>query len=714
MIKLRMLIFLLVLSIFSNQYAQADSTPSWEKDDSCTEGMTILNKIVANITTLGLFTLYSNNFKMEGAPAPSLPDGAVAGDSPYKYYPTNKCNPNYYPNSGNNPIVHNPKNCAEGDATCKSTDLNGQDIRCNYKGGMQMCYEYVDGDLSLKWDCNWVNADGWGPKFYLLPIGTLKAMKNGDKICAYFDTALGYQAIGCKYIPDCSRFGLSDSCFVAQSCSNNASQQSRSFLPIAGSIVQCVKESIARLFFDTSACGDGSYTTSYFPVFQDRMRKAIRAALTLYLILFGLKIALGHDMPSKGEFFKMGAKYILVVYFSVGISTGYGVHNQPIYDDGVTTYMLPFFNNGSASLANMVYSSGGANGLCYYDPKDYASEYSYLSMWDSIDCRLMYYMGTNQSQTAGFIDSGAQTTEEGTATQTTKDSAMTLADFGSGILVGLLLPAFMSFQFIFLTFSMVFAIFVLSVTVYMVNITVISMILVAILVYLAPVFVPMALFEATKGFYDGWLKLLAAYALQPMVVAAYMALMLTIFDQTMFGDCTFSKASVLFNNGGTVRELPIFMLCDPDNPGAGCKTEVVQVENVTKCKETIGYYINPIKSGYSYTDTVIQLFFSITILNNTVVNHMLVGIITLTLFAYLFYKFAGMMGQFASEITGGGSALARNAGNPMAVVDKAMQAAIAVAKYYMGDTKGAAESAAKVATSDGDNEGKKRGGGNQI
>ncbi len=696
MTKLRILILSLVLSMLSNQYARAD----WQSDDSCTGGITILNKIVANITTLGLFTLYSSSFKIDGAP----------GYSDYKDNPTNKCNPDYYPNSGDDPVVHNPKNCAEGDTTCNTDPA----VACNYKGGMRMCYQYVDWDFSVKWDCNWVTTNGWGPKFYLLPIGTLKAMKNGDKICAYFDTALGYQAIGCKYIPDCSRFGLSDSCFVAQSCSNNANQQSRSFLPIAGSIIQCVKESIARLFFDTSACGSGSYTTSYFPVFQDRMRKAIRAALTLYLVLFGLKIVLGHDMPSKGEFFKMGAKYILVVYFSVGISTGYGVNNQPVYDDGVTTYMLPFFNNGSASLANMVYSSGGSDGLCYYDPKDYAAEYTYLSMWDSIDCRLMYYMGLNLSQVAGFMSSSSQTSDMANdtadsaadtaadpsadaAADTATSAAMTLADLGSGVLVGLLLPAFMSFQFIFLAFSMVFAIFVLSVTVYMVNITVISMILVSILVYLAPVFVPMALFEATKGFYDGWLKLLAAYALQPMVVAAYMALMLTIFDQTMFGDCTFSKASVLFNNGGTVRELPIFMLCDPDNPGTGCP-EIIPVENVTKCKESIGYYLNPIKAGYSYTDTVVALFFSMTILSNTVVNNMLVGMVTLTLFAYLFYKFAGMLGQFASELTGGGAALGKNAGSPMAVVDKAVQAAIAVAKYYMGDTKGAAESAAKVAS----------------
>jgi hypothetical protein len=372
-----------LLSIFFGQYAKADMYT----DDSCTEGMPILNRIVANITTLGLFNAYSANFKISGS----------TGEN-------DNCNADVYPaKGGGDPILHNSKTCQPGDSEeqCSSDPAKA----CSNKGGMKMGYMYIDWDLSEKWDWNWVDAEGWGPKFYLLPIGTLKAMKNGDKICAYFDTSLGYQPIGCKYIPDCDLFTLKPSCYVAQSCSDNAYNESKSFIPISGAIIQCIKESIDRLFIDVEACGDSTdYKVNYFPDFQVTMRKAVRAALMLYLILFGMKIALGRDMPSKGEFFKMGARYILVLYFSVGISIGYGENNQPIYDDGVTTYMLPLFANGSSSLANMVYSAGGAEGLCVYDESLYSSEYTYLSMWDSIDCRILYYLGFNLSSLLPMID----------------------------------------------------------------------------------------------------------------------------------------------------------------------------------------------------------------------------------------------------------------------------------------------------------------------
>ena len=45
------------------------------------------------------------------------------------------------------------------------------------------------------------------------------------------------------------------------------------------------------------------------------------------------------------------------------------------------------------------------------------------------------------------------------------------------------------------------------------------------------------------------------------------------------------------------------------------------------------------------------VFFDITILKPAVVGNMLAGLITLCLFAYLFYKFADMLSEFAAELT---------------------------------------------------------------
>jgi type IV secretion system protein VirB6 len=360
----RTLILALLLQIFTAENAMAGSgvTP----DDSCIGGINLFNALVANVTTLGLFSVYSANFNMKGAPGGS------------------QCDSNYYGG-----VTHNSKGCAPGATGCSSN--------CDPNGGMTICYKTLTytgitasnpTGLTYDYSCQEVQ-DGW-TKTYVFPPATIRAKKIGDQLCAQFWTILGFQSMGCKYLPDCSQFALSPSCYVAQSCSNSSYQMSRSLVLIAGSIIQCVKESILRLFNDYTGCGTSTnYQQNYFPVFQDTMRDVVRAMLLLYVIFFGIKIMLGGEMPSKGEFFNFGTKFLLVLYFSVGFSTGYDTNGQASYNDGVTTFMLPFFQDGSTTLANIVYSAGGSQGLCLYNTQDYAAGYEYLALWDSIDCRLL-------------------------------------------------------------------------------------------------------------------------------------------------------------------------------------------------------------------------------------------------------------------------------------------------------------------------------------
>ncbi len=633
--KLRTLILAFILQIFSGQQVMAAN--------SCVGSVDLLNSLVASITSLGLFAVYSANFQMVDAP-----DGT-------------KCNANYYGG-----VMHNPKGCAPGATNCSSN--------CDPKGGVEICYKalvYNGSSLSnptgLEYDysCQEVQ-DGWR-QVYPFPPATLRAKKVGDKLCVQFWTILGFQNIGCKYLPDCSQFSLSPSCYVAQSCSNSAFQNSRSFIPISGSIVQCIKESIQRLFTNYTGCGDSTnYKQNYFPVFQNTMRNVVRALLILYLIFFGIKAALGGEVPSRGEFFQLGAKFLLVIYFSVGFSNGYNGNGQAQYDDGVTTIMLPFFQDASTTLANIVYSAGGSTGLCVYNTKDYAKGYEYLALWDSIDCRLLYYLGIDQEKIATTALGGA---------------AITMFMMGASTMFMLVVAALFGLQIIFAVFCIVFMVFLLSVVIYFVNITIISMIALAILIYMAPIFVPMALFGVTKKYFDAWIKLVISYALQPMIIAAYIAMMLTIFDQTMFGNCTFVSSDITWSyqsdgttGGAPTKMKPFFQICDPDNPQTGCSTSVTDV-NATNCKDTFGYKItnqqNNLVSGGM--QTLSAIFFTYTALSPGEAADLLVSLITLCLFAYLFYKFADMLGGFAAELTGGTN-LGSLAGRPMELFDKVMSA----------------------------------------
>lgn len=702
----RILLYICLLSFFGN-YANASTS-----DDSCTFGQSILARMLSTVTTFGLFAAYSENFYMDGAPSD-----------------TTKCSADYYPLncSGNscsgNGVVHNSKGCtkcttsagasAQCSGQCNISDPTGCangatcSSNCDPKGGVKICYKYVSGidvnGLTYTWDCNWAR-NGW-QKLYLLPPASLKVTQIGDKLCAQFWTVMGFQSIGCKYLPDCTQFSTSTNCYVSQACGDDAFKNSRSLFPITAAIMQCIKDSISYLFINQQECGSTTnYVTSYFPQFQNAMRKAIKAAFTLYFIIFGIRMCMGGEMPSKGEFFTFGARYILVMYFSVGIFTKYDGYGNPVYDDGITTYVLPLFQDGATDLANMVYSSGGVRGLCDYTNVEYPSGYQYLSMWDSLDCRILYYLGIDLSRLANVSEVAGV--------------AALLALLGAPVLIAVIIPAILSFQIVFAVFLIIFAIFMMSIVIYFVNIIVLCTIAIAILVYMAPIFVPMALFAPTRSYYEGWLKLLISYALQPMVVAAYMALMLTIFDQTIFGDCYFQNRSINITIGSTTKTLPFFMLCNPHESGSSCASYTNP--NLTRCDKTIGYQANPIKSGQSLTQSISALFFDITIVKPSVAEDMLSGLITLCLFGFLFYKFAEVLSEFAAELTGG-TAIGKFAGNPMALVDKAAKTAsmaITAAKAYvkakMGDKKGAMKEGQKLAKDMGMDDPTGGGGGGKA
>ena len=709
---IKIILLTILISLFSNSYAMASSFD----DDSCTLGQSIIARILSTLTTFGLFAAYSENFSMDGAGL--TPDATKCSKD---YYPSN-CSNNTCSGSGavhtstgctsctkangaavqcvGSCNVNNSTGCTNGD-TCAST--------CNAKGGMKICFTYYtgllnsDGSSASAQDCNWTQA-GWS-KTYAYPPASIQVVQSGDKLCAQFWTLMGYQTIGCKYLPDCSVFATTSNCYVAQSCSSRAYQNSYALVPMTAMIIQCIKDSLALLFVNTNPCGgtvvasDGStsvssgYTTAYFPDFQVAMRQVIKVAITLYFILFGIKMCLGAELPSKGEFFVFGAKYILVLYFSVGITTTTykNGHSSTTYHDGISTYMLPLFQNGATDLANIVYTAGGVRGLCDYSTKTYASGYEYLSLFDSMDCRVLYYLGLDLSRLANI---GYMGIDDG------------IAMLGAPMIAGLIMPAIFSFQIVFAVFLIIFAVFMLSVIIYFVNLLVLCTIGAALLIYMSPIFVPMALFAPTKSYFDGWLKLLTSFALQPMVVASYMALMLTIFDNAMFGDCSFINQQLEFNVGTAsspiTKEIPYFMLCDPWTTTCAYGTDT----SLTKCTQTIGYQMNPMQSGSSLTQTFTALFFDLTILNPSVVGNMLSSLITLCLFAFLFYKFAEVLSQFTAELTGGIN-VGAIAGNPMALVDKAAALVKAYVKSRMGDKKGAAKELQKASGA----EGKTRQGG---
>jgi type IV secretion system protein VirB6 len=147
----------------------------------------------------------------------------------------------------------------------------------------------------------------------------------------------------------------------------------------------------------------------------------------------------------------------------------------------------------------------------------------------------------------------------------------------------------------------------------------------------------MALFKATKSYFDGWLKSLISYALQPTIVAAFMALMYSIFDNVLYGTCQFSRSTLnpmIFN-----RSIDIFSLSST----AG---------GDPNCTNSFGYLIGGITASNGIGSKM-MLFFQIPQLSSWVVAAVYWQLIIGLIFAFLFYYFAMSVEQFASSLTGG-------------------------------------------------------------
>jgi type IV secretory pathway VirB6-like protein len=72
----------------------------------------------------------------------------------------------------------------------------------------------------------------------------------------------------------------------------------------------------------------------------------------------------------------------------------------------MTDIVLPLLLSAFDSFPNMIYQAAGSNGtFCYFDPTSYNQGYSYYAMWDSLDCRIGYYMGA-QNNNYGYILGG--------------------------------------------------------------------------------------------------------------------------------------------------------------------------------------------------------------------------------------------------------------------------------------------------------------------
>ena len=424
----------------------------------------------------------------------------------------------------------------------------------------------------------------------------------GNQLCIFMPTQYGNMPLICKNVAASTQSQASGDVAcrtVSSGCSlysNNVdSKTPNNFL---GSAVQCIYESLSMIFFDPTICAAtpaqlaeyGTTTVKPFAEFYSKLQLAVASALTLYLIFYGIRIALKPEEASLQDGFLAMVKIILVVYFSVGSTFFDFLTGKQKNSNGVTELILPTMISFADSMSSYILGNSSSNNMCYFDISEYSTN-SYFAIWDALDCRLNIYIGNSKvfwdplpAGSAVVFMPNAVTSSKASIdydaahrpsymNSSSCDSAGNCTSEGSHVIAfcAVLLAFFLGGGFLIFILLGVVITMILGMVFSILSAYLVSIVLMYILAYIAPIFVPMALFERTKGYYTSWLNLCMGTSLQPVIIVSFGIYLLTLIDSFMFDQCTFVKYRYL-DAQSTIKY--IFELQLPTGHEAECQSSV--------------------------------------------------------------------------------------------------------------------------------------------
>lgn len=507
----------------------------------------------------------------------------------------------------------------------------------------------------------------------------------GQYLCVSMPTPDGLHPFLCRLInqsTDTIEYVDENECKAIASACYRQSNNSQSLLNFSGLTVQCLTESLDRVFFEGSECSPSDEEVVHtalrpFSRFQAALKNAIRGALILYVMFYGFKLIMDIRNAQFNKVAIFVIKFLLVSYFSVGLGPAfYDADIGQIKDrNGVTEWALPALVDATSGFAQMVFKAAGSQGLCQFDPEKYNPGYEYYALWDSLDCRLGFYLGMQ-----AMYNMSSMIRDLGSAVDNLGYSNNSEADFGNvsehavdvahdafnfaifTVLFGFLMAG----NIIIVICGLVVAIMFLSVMFYFLTSYIVCTVTLYVLAYVSPIFVPMALFERTNSYFKSWLDTTISVVLQPAIIGGFVALLLTFYDTTIFGNCEYRRHDYSFGEHNFSTFEPRIPNVDP-----------------TKCTESPGYKLIRHYIGNGWDERIL-IIFAVPILKD--VWKLSIGMAYVLIFMVIFYFMLKYISEFASDLTSGPS-VESVVVSATFIVDAAMKVATkaAIAKSGMGD-----------------------------
>jgi hypothetical protein len=318
-------------------------------------------------------------------------------------------------------------------------------------------------------------------------------------------------------------------------------------------IAQCVKETFENLFYNRAghsscvnineypssdgSCPSGQYIqdrsftyrkgnivkdTSHFGMIQNNMQILVKLTITMSIMFYGMNILVGkNNIGNKKDILTYIFKIAVVLYFATG-------------DAWQTSFFGGVYGAG-AEFSRMVFKIGldsnaskqdgcqfgtstltDANGetTLYDSGRNYPAGKEYLALWDTLDCKIMRYLGFGSEVSVANI------------------ASLIFASFFTGA------PGLYFAMSVFLI-----AFFFIAATIRALHIFLSACMSIIIFVFVSPLIIPLCLFKKTENIFKGWLTNLISFCFQPIILFAYIAIFCTIMDKTMIGSATFTGSS---------------------------------------------------------------------------------------------------------------------------------------------------------------------------
>ncbi|OAM00201.1 type IV secretion system protein [Wolbachia endosymbiont of Dactylopius coccus] len=430
------------------------------------------------------------------------------------------------------------------------------------------------------------------------------------------------------------------SSYVSEACYNQAGSKSLAPIPVTSMIVQCIKESL-----DNLVAGKGAPNgESFIFVAQKRLKNTVTAVLVLALILFSIK-AMSGGVRSPQEMYMLIIKFALVIYFTTGSTMSHYYGELTRLSNGLSEIVLK--------------ASSESKNICNYEAgRDYEYmrhgkkiSYSYLAPWDRLDCRILFYLGAPLDGIGGKIGTGGVVTLAillGTAPVLLVAGSVIGIIFAGGQILIALVAIFM-------------AILLMMVILWLCYVFILSLVALSVIIILSPLFIPMVLFQHTKGYFDGWVRELITYSLYPVILFAFLSFMFIACDKIYYNNLNFEPDKSYEDKQA--------------KPSASKKKQWFKLKD-GECdnNETT---LACMMQNYSFKKSTILGLFDFTYME---FGSSLIGeLLKLCLVLFLFYHFLNILPNMAAELAGNHRAALGSGQTPGQMVGKALSAAKAAA-----------------------------------